>query len=279
MAITGHPKFFEKNKCLEKDGASITASSGQASAAYCLDANSFTVWRSSGSSDATTEELLIEFDSATFNRLFLVGINLKDFNVMYDNAGTWTHFASVVGIGGSKSNITETAFADSTAYYEFTQVTTTSIRIQSLKTQTANQEKYISQVIATEELGTLVGWPKIKTVDQSRNNRVVKTLSGKYSIQKSIEVASFDLEFKDYPGNSTYSVDVDLMMELHDLEDPFLVWLCGGKRGTTFFRYTHRGYRLQDVYQMQISKAFSLGYGGGSYAAGLNLKVELEEVI
>lgn len=279
MAITGHHKFFEKSKCLLKDGATITASTGQPSADGALDQNADTVWRSSGSNDLTTEELVIEFEEATFDRLFLVRTNFKNFNVQYYSGGSWTHFASVVGLDGSKANITETAFADTTAYYEFTEVTTTKIRIQVLSTQTVNAEKYVSQVIATAELGTLAGWPRIKNVEQNRNNRVVKTLSGKFSIQKSIEVASFDMEFKDYPGVVTYSVDIDLMLELHDLEDPFLVWLCGGKRGTSFFRYTHRGWRLQDVYQMQVSKALNLGYGGGSYSNGLNTKVEFEEVI
>lgn len=278
--IDGHCKFFTKSKCLGKDGAEIEASSGDESSQYALDQNPQTVWRSSGSNDLTTETITVTFtDSITIDRIFLLGHNLKDFSIKYENSGSWTHFASVIGLDGSKTNITETTFADDTAYYEFTPVTTTSIQILATKTQSANEEKYISQIIVCEEYGTLVGWPRVKSVEINRNNRVKKTISGFYSIQKSIEVASFDMDFKDYPATDTYNVDMDLMLDLHDLEDPFLVWLCGGKRGSTYFKYTLRGFRLQDLYQVKISKALNLGYSYNIYTAQINAKVEFESTI
>ncbi len=279
MAITGHPKFFYKSGCLEKDGATISASSGDASAAYAIDQNPETVWRSVGSTDLTTEEIILTFEEQEISRLALLGTNLKDFNVMYDLLGVWTHFASVIGLDGSKSNVTETAFVDSAAYYEFTPVTTTSIRIRALKTQTANLEKYISQIIVTREIGTLLGFPMVRSVELNRNSRVKKTLSGFFSVQKSIEVPTFDMDFRNYPARSTYSPDFDLIMTLQDLEDPFLVWLCGGKRGTAFFKYTLRGYRLQDMYQMAVSKPLKLNYTDNIYSNTLNAKVEFDSVI
>lgn len=279
MAVNGHIKFLNKSKCLLKDGATISVSSGSSSKDYAIDQNASTVWRSSGSTDLSTETIEVNFDSVSINRIFLVGHNLKDFNIQYDLGGTWTHFSSVIGLDGAKANITETVFADDTAYYEFASVTTTKIRIQALKTQTANQEKYISQIIVTSEVGTFAGWPRIKSVDITRNQRTVKTLSGFYSVQKALEVPSFDMELKDYPSTSTYNVDFDLIMTLHDLEDPFLVWLCGGKRGTTFFKYTLRGWRLKDIFQMQIAKGIKLSYSNGIYSAQINTKIELEAVI
>lgn len=279
MAITGHPKFFYKSGCLEKDGATIVASSGDSSSTYAIDQNPETIWRSVGSTDLTTETITVTFDSQSISRIALLGVNLKDFNIMYDLAGVWTHFASVVGLDGSKVNITETAFADSAAYYEFTPVTTTSIRIQALKTQTANEEKYISQIIATREIGTLLGFPMVRSVELNRNSRVKKTLSGFFSVQKSIEVPSFDMDFRNYPATSSYNADFDLIMTLQDLEDPFLVWLCGGKRGTNFFRYTLRGYRLQDMYQMAISKPLKINYTDNIYSNPINAKVEFDSVI
>lgn len=279
MSITGHMKFFEQSKCLGKNGATISVSSGTPSADYALDQNTETAWRSSGSSDLSSEEVIIEFEEAAIDRLFLLGTNLKAFTIQYNNAGTWTSFASVVGIDGSKSGITETALAKAVAYYEFTEVTTDSIRIVATTTQTANEEKYLRQVIVTKEIGTLAGWPRVKNIEQTRNNRVVKTLSGFYSIQKSLEVPSFDLEFKDYPSTSTYNVDMDVMLELHDSEDPFLVWPCGGRSGSPYHQYTLRGWRLEDLYQMQISKALALAYSQNIFTAPINAKVELEAVI
>lgn len=279
MAINGHYKIFDKSRCLGKDGATISASSGDSSSEFALDQNSETVWRSSGSNDLTTETIEVSFEEQEIDRIFLLAHNLKDFDIMYDLVGVWTHFASVVGIGGSLSNITETTFAYDTAYYEFTPVTTTKIRIRANKSQVVDAEKYIAQIIVTTELGTLAGWPRVKGVDITRNPRSVKTLSGFYSIQKSLEVTSFDFEFKDYPATTTYSVDIDLMMTLQDREEAFLVWLCGGKQGTTFFKYTLRGWRLQDLFQMQVAKPIKLAYSDGIYSNQINAKVEFESVI
>jgi hypothetical protein len=280
MSITGGVKFFDSSQCLAVNGAVISASSGDSTSLNVLDRNPQTKWRSSGSTDLVTETLTVTFDSAkTINRLFIQDHNWKDFSIQYDNGGTWTHFASVVGLDGSKANITETVFADDTAYYEFASVTTSALRIQVLKTQTANQEKYATQVIATSELGTLVGYPQISPIEIDRNSRVKQTQSGKYVIQKSDETVSFSLEFDNYPTATEYNADIDLVMTLHDRETPFLAWLCGGRRGTRYFRYTLRGFRLRDLFQMQITKALKLKYANSVYVNPIGASLVLEEAI
>ncbi len=147
------------------------------------------------------------------------------------------------------------------------------------KTQVSDAQKYVNQVIMTTELGTMVGYPKVKTVDIDKNSRVTKTLSGKVIVQKSIETASFAFEFKSYPSDSVYNVDMDLMMTLHDRQDPFLAWMCGGRKGSSYFKYTLRGWRLRDIYQMQVTKSIGLGYTDNLYKAGLNAKVQFDEHI
>jgi hypothetical protein len=280
MSITGGVKFFKKSMSLLVDGASMTASSGDDSSAYALDQNPSTYWRSVSSTDAVTETLTVTFsENKTINRLILSDINFKEFTVKYDLAGTWTNFTSVFGMDGSKANISETVFADDCAYYEFDSVTTGKIQITCLKTQVVNAQKYVSQIIATSELGTFQGYPEISEVEMDRNAKIVKTISGKYSIQKGDETASFDIAFKGYPSASTYNVDVGLALVLHDLDSPFLVWLCGGRRGTNYFRYTLRGFRLKDIFQMQITKSLKLKYSDNVYVNQLNAKMTLEEVI
>lgn len=276
MAISGGIKFFNKNKILEVDGATIAASvSGDILAEYAIDKNPITFWTSIGSSDATTEELIVQFTSQTFDRLILQNHNFKGFNVQYWTGAAYGHFAAVVGLDGSKANITETAFADDTAYYEFTPVTTTRLRIQCNTTQVADAQKFISQIIFTEELGTLSGYPIIKSPEHSRNERVKTALSGKAIIQKGIDSFSVVLDFDRYPSNN--AGDITLMMELFDSEDPFLVWLCGGRRGTTYFPHTARGFRLRDVYQMQATGKFKPEYYKGIYTNPLGLEVKLIE--
>jgi len=277
MSITGGIKFFDKSRSLQSDGTTIVASTGDPSAEYCIDRSLVTYWRSVGSDDTTTETLTITFPSSqTFDRIFIIDHNFLDFNIQYDSGG-WTHFANVIGLDGSKANITETAFSDDTGYYEFDSVTTTQVRIQCLKTQVANAEKYLNQFIISTELGTLVGFPK-PTFSQQRN-KISQVLSGKRIIEKIEEADSLVLSFAPYPLGSTYNADIDLMYQLFDREDDFLVWLCGGRRGDTYYRYSIRGFRLRDVKQVQIgNEQFTGDYLDNYYRGFSNLEVQLFEV-
>jgi hypothetical protein len=275
MSITGGIKFFGKNLVLSEDGGSIVASSGDIVSGYAIDKNPITFWESVGSDDTTTETLTLTFDEVEIDRLILQNHNWKDFNVQYWTGVAWSHFASVIGLDGAKANITETAFADDTAYYEFTPVTTTKLRAQVLKTQVVDDQKYLAQVIACTEIGTLQGWPLVRDVRHSRNSRKKEMLSGKVLVQKGIDSFACKIDFQNYP--TSYSEDLDLAMELFDREDPFLVWLCGGRRGSSFFRYTNRGFRLRDVYLMQLVSDVPTDYMGGGYLNPVNLELVLEE--
>lgn len=276
MALTGGIAFYERSMCLASDGATALASSGDASAERALDRNTFTYWLTSGSTDAATETLQIIFDEdKTFDRIFLIDHNFKGYTVQYDVSGVWTHFASVVGLDGSMANITETTYSKDTSYYEFTPVTTGKIQISVTTTQTANDEKYLNQAIVTEELGTLAGYPNISSVELSRNLRVEKMLSGRVLTMKSDEFFSADLKFRNYPPS--LSDDIDLIFELHDREDNFLVWLCGGKFGSTRFKKQMRGYRLRDVIPVQITKSIEPTYNDSVFLNAVNFNVTLDE--
>lgn len=279
MSITGGQKYFKENK--SKTGSATSSVSGAASVSNILDSNMETYWRSVGSSDSITEEITITFSgSKTIDRILLVDMNWKEFNIQYDAGGVWTSFSSVVGLDGSTSGISETAFADTTAYYEFTSVTTGSIRIQVTKSQVVDAQKYLNQCICTEELGTFVGYPVVSGITLSRAQKNKMTLNGKFSVQKSLETLGYKLKFVDYPSLSAYNADVDLMLTLMDSEDPFLVWLCGGRRGTSYFKYPLPGFRLNDVKQMQIGKAYKMSYSKNIYVNQINISaVDLIEVI
>jgi hypothetical protein len=278
MAISGGIKFFERSQNLYAEGATIVASSGDASSARAMDRNPITYWRSVSSSDLTTETLTITFsESITIDRLLLIDHNWKAFNVKYDVAGTYTHFAGVTGISGSKTNITETTFAYDTAYYEFTPVTTTSIQISITSTQVANAEKYISQIIATVELGTLQGFPSITNLTLDRNARVKEMLSGRTLTLKSEQSFEVSLDFRNYPAR--LSDDIDLIQSLYDREENFLIWLCGGRQGSTYFKHTIPGFRLKDIYQVQTATPFRPSYSDNIYTAQVNFAMKFTEEV
>lgn len=275
--FSGACKFLKKSKCLFADGATIDTTSSVGTGQLALDRNPITYWRSIGSDDTVTETLTITFDETTIDRLFLIDHNWKDFNIKYDVLGVWTHFASVRGLDGSKTNITETAFADDTAYYEFTPVTTAKIQIQVTKTQTADEQKRINQIIVTEEIGTLAGFPKIKGTLIDRNLRSKEMLSGKRLVQKSEQSFKVNLDFDDYPGS--YTADVDLIFGLQDREDNFIIWICGGRRGTQYFRTQMPGYRLRDVYTVQLIAGLDPIYGKNIYKGMINFTAKFEEAV
>jgi len=278
MSINGGIKFFTGAKNLYKDAATVTsASTNEAAAKYILNYNDYTLWESIGSNDITTETIEVTFNGAqTFDRLFIKKHNLKAFNVKYWSGTAYVDFSNVVGVNGvAKSGITETAESNTTSYYEFTEVTSDSIKITMDTTQSANAEKEITALLVASELGTFEGYPRVSKVKHDRNLRSSKALSGKYIIQKSYDVASFKISMKTYPLQD----DIDLLTSLHDREDSFLVWLCGGRTGTSYFRLENRGYRLDDLYHMQVSRPIDTDYEKGIYTNGVNASISLVEVV
>lgn len=282
MAILGGIKFFEQSKNLFKNGASTVASSGDAGGKFAIDQNTITRWRSSGSSDSITETLEVTFSaSSTINRILLTDHNLKEFTVKYNVAGVFTDFTTVVGLDGALGGgISETAFADDTAYYEFDSVTTDKILISMAKTQIADQEKFINQVVSTLELGTLEGFPRIRRLELNRNLRSTKVISGKRLIQPSERSFRARLEFKNYPRS--LSSDITLIFNLFNRDDAFLVWICGGRRGIAFHGtngFQLDGYKLKDIFQVFFERAISPAYSKNVFSNSVNFRADLHEVI
>jgi hypothetical protein len=271
--ITGGIKFFKRSKSLFLDGASAIASSNNDVANNILSSNKFIKWESFGSNDMTTETIEITFDSATINRIFLISTNFKEFNVKYDVAGTPTDFTNVLGLDGELNEIEETNYNKDTAYYEFDSVTTDKIYITVMTTQIADQEKSLERFYATEEIGTLTGYPIISKEELDQNINKQETLSGNMSIQKRIETFNATLSFKNYTPNQN---DYDIMNDITISIEPFLVWLCGGKFGDNF-RVARRNWLLKDVYNVQAISKLSFKWNKNIYLAGFSGNVKLTQ--
>lgn len=280
MSISGGIKFFTLGSA--RTGlATAAASTGNTSAGAVLDGNIYTRWLSVGSDDVTAETLTITFLAAvTIDRLLLANLNWKDFDIKYDNGSGYTHFAGVTGLDGAKANITETAFADSSAYYEVTPVTgVTSIRCTVTKTQAANAQKYLYRLFAFEEIGTFAGFPKVSKVIHSRNERSKRTASGKMKVQKSFRTSQYALNFTTYPTDTEFRADVDLVEELFDLDTPFNMWLCGGRRGEDYFRHTPLGWKLEDLLTMSIVGSWDPSFRDSIYVSGINASLTFVESV
>ena len=262
MTISGGIKFFERNTALFVDGTVATATSNTASANNILTNRQLVYWESIASDDTTTETIEITFNkTVTIDRVLLNRINFKQFTVKYDSASVWTDFTNVSGLDGDLvGGIAETTFSDEVAYYEVDSISTTGLQIAVLKSQVVDAEKIIYNLITTAELGTLEGYPKAN-VQFTRGARQAVVLSGLSVIQKAYEVNNISLSFSHHP----YQSDITLVETLFDETNSFLVWLCGGIRGTDYFRYNIRGYALRDIYNMQVSTGMSPNYPNGIY--------------
>lgn len=272
MSMTGGISFFEKSKALYAGGSSCVASSNTADQNLFLGQNKYFKWKSSGSDDMTTETLTITLaESVAINRIFLLGINFKAFQIQY---GAGSDFSNVTGLDSySGSAIDVSDYAGDAAYFEFDEVTTDTIIITIDTTQTADAEKEIVQFIATNEIGTLTGFPTITGGAADRTERRAVSVSGRSHIEKGYESFSFSLELSSY----NVQADLDVLEGLHDRNEPFLVWLCGGK--PTNFRFKQRGFRVGDVYQMQTVGEMTSGYYRNIYPAGVEKRYRFEEAI
>ena len=276
MAVTGGVKFFERSLSLLKDGASATASSNTEGANFLLTPVRYAKWSSVGSDDLTEETITITLSGTkTFNRILLAGINLKEFDVKYSSGGGFVDFANVIGVNGQTSaTINETDFAFDSAYYEFDSVTTNQIQIKARTTQTAKQEKEITTAHVMNEIGTLSGYPKV-TAEVSNNEKKSTALSQRRVVQKTYERSRFKLAFKTHP----FQGDLDIMETIFDSIDSYLIYPCGGRTGTDYFKVAQKNWRLDDVFNVQNTGKMKTEYDKNIYTLGFNKSVTFEESI
>lgn len=284
MPITGGIKFFEASKTLANSvaGGNATAYSttGSASADHAIDRNSFTVWQSVESTDGIREEWFVQTSELiTVSRIFLLNINFKTVAVHYFDNGVEKDFSGAVGLYGTTPSgiVNEANWGLDSAYYEVTPVVTSLLKIITFSTQIANEPRRMGTFIATNELGTLVGFPDVKKIEKNKNIRVKKTLNGRMFVQKSVETKSYSIQFKNYP--SKLKDDLDLAVSLFDSDESFIVWLCGGRFGDPFFGYELVGFRLSDVITMQVTNNFNDTYQKNYYNGGINMKIDLSESV
>ena len=272
MSITGGISFFDGSQSLFDTGSTAVASSNTTDQNLPLGTNNVFKWESNGSDDATTEEYTVTLPtSISISRLFLVNHNFKKFQVQY---GASLDFANVVGLDDySDSKIDVSDFTRNTAYFEFDAVTTDTLILTIDTTQVVDAEKFLTQFIVTNELGTLVGYPKISPLMLDRNIKKQKAISGRSHIQKGYEVGDFNLSLTRYPLQD----DIDLLEDLHERESSFLVWLCGGLPDQ--FRIKQRGFRVESLFNMQVDRPLSDSYDKNIYVLGVNQKYSFLEVV
>ena len=273
MTISGKIKFFYENYGdINNDNGYAIASTGSNTRNNARSRKQYLRWESVGSDDVTTETYQLGFGAnEDINRIVLNRHNFKAFTVQYWNGAAWTHFANVVTKEGTQTNITETTNDKTTNYYEFDYVNTSKILISVDTTIAVDAEKYIYEVIATEELGTFEGFPayagafaKKRAIKQSFEGTQNQSILG--------ENFTCSLSFQRYGVEADHT----LIQDLWELDKPFLIYPCGANEDQ--YRFTNKvGNRLRDIFLVGFSSDFSPNYELNVFELGLNYSVSFKE--
>lgn len=264
-------KFFKKNKIDLDFTATITITDGVADndgqdfVNFLRNRDNFSGWSTTGSTDAANTELVAEMDGAKdIDRIFLVKHNFKNFTIQYwdEDSLTWTNFSTAINV---TNNTLETS------YFEFNSVYTSKIKLVITGTMTPDADKFLNQLIMTEEIGTLVTQPIIQPkIDRTR--KVTKFLSGKVFISRS--VPSFEVKIK--MNSVTSENDLALCETLFNSLESFLVWISGGDIAQ-FNNQVRVGYRLEDIYLVNIDNEYTPQYEESRWAFGVPINLGLQE--
>lgn len=258
MSITGNVKFFGPNQIDENATFTFTSAS-TALASYLYDRNRNSKLTSVGSNDATNEDLVIDFvTSKTFNRIFVDNHNIKTGNVQYWDGAAYQDFSTVVSW---------VANATTTSYFEFNSVTATKIRLRATTTMVVNAQKFIGELIAFLELGTMLSNPS-----SAESEYIDKSVQNMDSTGGSI----FILFGKKYSATWLFTdadaTDAALLLSLKDLNTPFFIYPCGGSGQNEI------GFRSQDIFLVNYVNNFAPKLKSNMYALGVSISMEVKEV-
>lgn len=263
-------KFFRKNFLdITNENPSITVTDGVATDAgndfvdLMRNRNNNSGWATTDSSDAGTTTMVVQFgETRSFSDILLVGHNFKNYTLKYYDGSAYQNFSTAVA---------PTDNTASTTYHTFTEVSSTALQLKINGTQTPNQDKYLKQFIVTELLGTLDFEPEVQP-QWDRDRKVTKFISGKNFVAKSVGGFNCRIRMKNAGNSSSFS----LIESLFETYEGFLVWLCGGD--TTQFEHVRQGYRLEDIFLMDIVNEYSPEFIESRWYQGLSVDLKLVEV-
>lgn len=274
--------FFEKNKIDLDLGSQVTitvtdataSNTGQDSVDYLRNRNNESGWGTSDSNDAALTQLDIAFgEQHDIDTLFFLRNNWKAYTCQYAlGAGALTDFSTAINVSGNSQ-------ADK--YHTFDTVTADRLRIIISQTFVADDDKFCSQIIVTERIGSFSTIkPNLDDVEFGRNRKLIKTISGKARVQRNTGNVAFSLK----KNNVTDPTDLSLVETLHDYHNGFLVWPNGNADVTesaanAAILNARIFWRRRDLFLMSVASELAPGWGRGRYAEGQNIDMKLVEVL
>jgi hypothetical protein len=256
--MAGTLKFFDKNY-IDSDSVFACTSADETLASNVFDNDMTSKLTSIGSNDATPEVWDITFSVArTFNRLFVGGHNIKAGSLKYWSGAAYVDFSTPIAWSNNTA---------SSNYYEFNSVTTTvGLRLTMNTTQVANVQKFIAELRAFVELGTVETDPtSIDLIIQDKSIEHIGSTGGSLLV----------LFGKKYQADILFSdasdTDVTLFQTLKDAGRPFYIYPGGGVSNV------ERGFRVADMYYVNWVNSFEPKLKSNLLGLGVQIRMEVHE--
>lgn len=263
-------KFFKKsvydlsNTLPETTVTDATASNtGEAFTDFMRNRSNSSGWATTGSVDAANTTIEIDFnDLKEFNRIMLLGHNLKAFTLKYWDGSSWVDFSTPI------SETTNTAGSN---YYEFDLVESRYLQLIITGTMTADADKTIKQILVCEFLGELSFEPEVD-IEFTKQRKRTAYLSGKSFVSSQVGGFSCRLRHPTIENESDFS----LIEELFDAYEGFHISISGGTE--TQFSTVRPGYRLEDIYFVNLANEYRPSFLNGRWKNGIPIDMVLVEV-
>jgi hypothetical protein len=274
--------FLEKNKIDLDRGTDVVITITDAVATdtgadyvdYLRNRSNDSGWGTTDSTDAANTQIDIDMgEESDINRILLLRQNFKAYTIQYSTDDvTYSNFSTSINVSGN---------SEADKYHTFNTVAARYIRIIVTGTFVTNDDKYCSQIIITESIGSLSTiQPHIADVEFGRNRRFIKTVSGKGRVKRNVGAASFTLR----KNNVTDATDLSLLETLHDYHNGFIVWPNGDANtnqsaANAAILNARIFWRRQDVFTMNIASELKPEFNTGRYAFGMDQEIDFREVV
>lgn len=275
-------RFFKTNKFDFTNGATVTSSGSWDSSGYLIqDRRSDTFAADSTSTPTNTSVgLTLNGGDSDINRIFLIKHNFDNTNLRVQYVDTSDVLYTVVS-NGTANNLTPagdiTILNDGESTLVSLENTVAAKQVFCGTTSSGSPSSgslfRLAQLIATEEIGQLEGYPVVAANKFDQNLNVRQSAAGRRMINKNIGAYSFSLSVRVW----NIQADLDLIQSLYDQFNGFLVWINAGD--TAQFSAPVRGFRFEDIYNVKPTDTFRPIKYKGLYQAGYRIKMNLAEAL
>lgn len=269
----GNIRVFEKNKFDESQTtATITVTdavatdTGEDFLPYLRNRSNFNGWTTQASTDAANTQLDIDLGSPyTLSMLGLTLMNFAAYTLQYYNGAAYADFpGGPVNIAGNTK---------ATKFHFFNETSIQLLRLIITGCIVANDDKRLTQIICTREIGVFKAQPKISRMENDVDMRVQDAMSGRKFVPK--KTGGKIIEW-DFPPSMDRE-DMDLVDDIYGSNEGRLISHTGCDDSSLLLKPT--GFKNEDLFLLTPVDNRNTAFHEGRFRNGLSSKIRLAEAM